>query len=361
MPLPAEQYAFLSSAIYDPLTPHKYIESDTRQYEVLYVSPPSATNYRGAVVRDITTKQLIVTNKGTDPLSGHDLIADYGMGMMGAPTQWPEAAATMRWALDYARKQQIPLSDVSTTGHSLGGAHAQLQAAMAGVHAKTFNAYGADTMAKRLGMDVDSAHERVVNHRMYHDPVSAIARPIGSTVDYMDHADYQRHQPGHWRAPLEELGAVATAHGISNFWDKQHNRPAAVFAHNYMQDLQRQRHPVLNLPPGVPMDLPMDLPLHQLAPHAALPSGHEQPLARNASADDIFNHLCAALETGNDQHFMQALMQAGQTDFCRELNAQAVERVNMEDRQFALQAQLQQAQQQLAAQQAQSHAKVLSR
>jgi len=61
MSLPSEQYAFLAQAIYDPLTAGSDIESDTRRYNVIYVSPPSATNYRGAVVRDGATGQLIVT------------------------------------------------------------------------------------------------------------------------------------------------------------------------------------------------------------------------------------------------------------------------------------------------------------
>src|SRR5690349_24228221 len=100
MPLPSEQYAFIAKTIYDPLRVDDEIKSNTHSYTVRYVSPPSATNYRGAVVQDQATGQLIVTNKGTDPTSIHDITADLAMGMMGAPTQWPEAASTMRWALD---------------------------------------------------------------------------------------------------------------------------------------------------------------------------------------------------------------------------------------------------------------------
>jgi len=354
MPLPAEQYAFLSSAIYDPLIPGTSIRSDADDYDILYVSPSSATNYRGAVVQDRETRQLIVTNKGTDPSNVHDAIADLSMGMMGASTQWPEAAATMRWALNYAHGNNIPLSKISTTGHSLGGAHAQLQATMYGIHAETFNAFGAATMARHLGMNVESAQEHVINHRMYHDPVSALAQPVGSTVEYMDYAEYQRHQPGHWREPLAELGAIGKAHGIANFWDKIHNQPAAVFAHNCMQDLQRQQHPVMDLPPGVPQDLP----LHKLSPHASMQQLHERPLTATASVDDIFDRLCTAAQHGNDDLFQQTLSQAAQTDVCRDFQAQAAERVDMQDRQLALESQLQQMQQQLA-QQTQTQAKVL--
>src|SRR5512142_2466601 len=111
MALPSEQYAFLAQAVYGPLTADTFIDSDVGHYKVLYVSAPSATNYRGAVVQDEATRQLIVVNKGTDPSNIHDITADLGMGMMGAPTQWPEAAQTMRWALRHAESKGIPTGD----------------------------------------------------------------------------------------------------------------------------------------------------------------------------------------------------------------------------------------------------------
>ncbi|MGF6711893.1 hypothetical protein QFZ41_002857 [Luteibacter sp. W1I16] len=345
MSLPSEQYAFLSHAVYAPLTAKTDIESDSRLYTVLYVSPPSPTNYRGAVLQDETTGQLIIANKGTDPSSIHDITADLGMGMMGAPTQWPEAAQTMRWALHHAEKSHIPVSDISITGHSLGGALAQLQAAMpesAGIHAETFNTYGARSMAEGLGLDVRAAEDRVVNHRMYHDPVSTLADSIGRSLDYMDHADYQRHKQG-GLSPVGEVGAVGRAHGIGNFWDKEGNQPAAVFAHNYMRDLHHR--PLDDLPRGVPLDL--SAPWHMLGEQqecAAMP-----PLAATADTDEMFDYLCKALEQ-DDQGFMEALRQIGQTDAAREFHMEAARQVDMEDRIAALEAQVQQAQEQQVSQ-----------
>jgi acetyl esterase/lipase len=345
MSLPSEQYAFLAQAIYDPLTAGNDIESDTRRYNVIYVSPPSATNYRGAVVRDGATGQLIVTNKGTDPSSIHDITADLGMGMMGAPTQWPEAAATMRWALQHAEKSHIPVSDISITGHSLGGALAQLQAAMpesAGIHAETFNTYGARSMAEGLGLDVQAAEDRVVNHRMYHDPVSTLADSIGRSVDYMDHADYQRHKLG-GLSPVGEVGAVGRAHGIGNFWDKESNQPAAVFAHNYMRDLHHR--PLDDLPRGVPLDL--SAPWHMLGEERE--RSRMPPLAVSAGMDEMFEYLCKAMEQ-DDEGFMEALRQVGQTDAAKEFHMEAARQVDMEDRIASLEAQVQQAQEQQVSQ-----------
>jgi hypothetical protein len=346
MPLPSEQYAFLAQAIYKPVTVDDDLKSDIRHYTVLYVSPPSATNYRGAVVRDEATRQLIVVNKGTDPSNIHDITADLGMGMMGAPTQWPEAARTMRWALGHAELENIPVSDISITGHSLGGALAQLQAAMpesAGVHAETFNTYGARSMAMspHLHLDAQAAEDRVINHRMYHDPVSKLADPIGRSVYYMDHADYQRHHQG-GLSPIGEVGAIAAAHGIGNFWNGDRNELAAVFAHNYMHDLNHR--PLDDVPRGVPMDL--SAPWHLLGQQERATT---PPLAATASTDEMFDYLCKAIDQ-DDRGFMEALRQIGQTHAAQEFHMQAAQQVGMEDRIAALETQLQQAQDQQVAQ-----------
>lgn len=338
MTLSSEQYAFLAHRIYEPLAIDDQLKSDTRNYTVLYVSPPSATHYRGAVVQDDTTLQIVVVNKGTDPFVVHDIIADMGMGVMGSPTQWPEAAQTMKWAIEHARQNHIPNEKISITGHSLGGALAQLQASMpqsSGIHAETFNTYGAFSMAKGPYMNLDpvSAQDRIVNHRMYHDPVSKAADSIGRTIDYMDQEDYRRHDKG-GLALLGDFKSVAKAHGISNFWDGHNNRPGAVFAHNYIHNLHQR--PFDNVLRGLSPDRTASVqePGQQERPAMA-------PLASTASTDDIFDHLCKALEY-DDEGFMNALRQVGQTQFAQEFHAETARQVDQEDRANALEAQIQQ-------------------
>lgn len=344
MSLPPEQYAFLASRIYDPVDIRKDLESDTRKYRVHYVSPPSATNYRGAVVQDLTSKQLIVLNKGTDPSSIHDILADVGMGAMGAPTQWPEAAATMREALAIAERQHLSPSAISATGHSLGGALTQLQAAAFGVHAETFNSYGVAAMAKKLGFDVAAAQQHVVNHRMYHDPVSTLATSIGSTVDYMDAEDYQRHA-SRGAHLMQEAGATLAGHGIGNFWDKQSNQPGAIFAHNYMLEMfERQRPMHERLPPGMPLNATLGDLFGDVGQPQSTP-GALQPPGRSGSMDAWSDHLYATLATGDDRAFRQALDRLPDSDISQQLHGHARHRVAMQDLQAELEQQLQLAQQ----------------
>ncbi|MDF4003891.1 hypothetical protein P3W33_10875 [Luteibacter sp. PPL552] len=353
----SEQRAFISTAIYDHPKIGQELRSDTSKYLVIYASPGSATNYYGAVLENDATSELIVVNKGTEPSNIHDIQADIAMIAMNMPSQWPEAANTMRWALDYAKQHNIPTSQISITGHSLGGALAQLQASMpeaAGIHAETFNAYGALSMARSLHANLDpaSAADRVVNHRMYHDPVSAVSKHVGRTVDYMDRDDYERHRQG-GSALLGEPKAILASHTVSNFWNQANNQPGNVFAHNYMKEFHHR--PLDDLPPGVPLDL--SIPFHLLGERrpASAP-----PLAVDASVDEMHDYLCKAA-TYDDASFMEALRQIGKTDFAQTFHAEAARQVDMEDRINDLESQLQQAREQPLAQAQQISGPVMSR
>ncbi len=82
----------------------------------------------------------------------------------------------MRWALDYASQNGLSTADVSATGHSLGGTAAQLLAATYGVHAETFNAYGAYSIAEHYGYNPDAAMGLVTSRR---DVLNPVSRPVG--------------------------------------------------------------------------------------------------------------------------------------------------------------------------------------
>lgn len=324
MPLPPEQYAFLSDRIYRPLSPGERVWSDSLRFEVRYLAPPSSTDYQGAVFQERASGQLIVVNAGTNPGNIHDLTTDIGMVMMGASTQWPEAAATLRAALRIAQQEGIPLSQISATGHSLGGAHAQLQAVQAGIHAETFNPYGGEKLARELRMDpyaLDRAEARVINHRMYHDPVS----------------------------PVAEVKAAVTlaAHDIANFWDAANNRATEVFTHNYLHDLHRT--PPQDRPNGLPLD-----PSLQDFRWGVSPDPRQQSPSPRASDAQLFEHLVATMRTGDEDAFWRSVTTVAHADSNREFRAQAIERVDTQDRERALALQVQQSQEQLAA--AQTHA-----
>jgi hypothetical protein len=303
-------------------------------------------------MEDVATGQLIVVNAGTNPGNIHDLTTDIGMVMMGASTQWPEAAATLRAALRIAQQEGIPLSQISATGHSLGGAHAQLQAVQAGIHAETFNPYGGEKLARELRMDpyaLDRAEARVINHRMYHDPVSPVAEVVGRVVAYMDRTDYQLHRMGGLNQAVAEVKAAVTlaAHDIANFWDAANNRATEVFTHNYLHDLHRT--PPQDRPNGLPLD-----PSLQDFRWGVSPDPRQQSPSPRASDAQLFEHLVATMRTGDEDAFWRSVTTVAHADSNREFRAQAIERVDTQDRERALALQVQQSQEQLAA--AQTHA-----
>ncbi len=84
------------------------------------------------------------------------------------------------------------------------------------------------------------------------------------------------------------------------------------------------------------------------------------PLPANASTNEMFDYLCHAAGQ-DDQSFMEALRNIGQTDAAREFQAEAVREIEMQDRIAALEAQLQQAQEQQMAQVQQIRGPVMSR
>ncbi len=77
-----------------------------------------------------------------------------------------------------AAKQGIPKDHVTVTGHSLGGALAQIEAAEFGLAGSTYNAYGAVSLRHH----VPEGGTAVTNYVLAGDPVSAASRHYG-TVD----------------------------------------------------------------------------------------------------------------------------------------------------------------------------------
>src|SRR5581483_6778072 len=141
----------------------------------------------------------------------------------------------MQQAMEYASVHSF--TDVSATGHSLGGSMAQLLATQYGIPAETFNAYGTYDLALGMGLDPDAAAGLVINNRDVFDPVSALSKQIGSDKMYMSETEYDSFRTGPLMGGMTGFQMLG-AHSISNFWNADTKRPGDLFTHNYWDDAQ---------------------------------------------------------------------------------------------------------------------------
>ncbi|MGH8146431.1 MAG: hypothetical protein ACREPY_08865, partial [Rhodanobacteraceae bacterium] len=150
------------------------------QYEVV-VTPVNdeSTGYQGMVLLDVKTHSLIVVDRGTK--GSTDLVVDAAMADQDVNLQWSDALSLAQQAADYAAANGI--TNIYTTGHSLGGSLAQMQAAYFGWKGVTFNPYGMDEIYNKLVQPGQapsiSSHADITNYRALFDLVSDSSTRIG--------------------------------------------------------------------------------------------------------------------------------------------------------------------------------------
>lgn len=151
-------------------------------YRVIEQVDNQVTGYQGTVYQRLDTGQVIVAHRGTEAV-GHDIATDLAMVAARTNVQAPEAIALTARAIEHARSESerrgTP-SDVIVTGHSLGGALAQVTAHHFDLKGETFNAYGAASLSRRIPEGGSS----VINHVMANDPVSAASPHYGEVRVY---------------------------------------------------------------------------------------------------------------------------------------------------------------------------------
>ena len=137
-------------------------KNDTKYHEVLKQAAgysyekgsPAPDGYK--VVKSIDNKDtgfhakvlakgndVIVAYRGTTLASIKDIKNDYAMARKNIPAQATDAIKVYDQV-----KQDYPNSDVTVTGHSLGGSLSQIVSSVRGCDAVTFNAYGTKDMFK---------------------------------------------------------------------------------------------------------------------------------------------------------------------------------------------------------------------
>jgi hypothetical protein len=157
------------------------------------VLPPfnGGNGFRAAAYRKNETGEIFIAFRGSEPF-------DYRPGYGGDIDTW--LPIFKQDSSPYGLKAQIaqaraftdrvlaqnPDSKVVITGHSLGGALAQIEAARTGHRGETFNAPGMAGVIAELNPGGRTDFSNITNHRREGDLVSKVGVAAGNTVVYSD-------------------------------------------------------------------------------------------------------------------------------------------------------------------------------
>lgn len=153
-----------------------------RDYKIIEHVNSSTTGYQGTSYQRLDTGQVFVAHRGTEAV-GQDIGTDMAMVALRVNSQIPEAIGLTSRAIEAAQRLSINKgmqAEVIVTGHSLGGALAQVTAHHFDLKGETFNAYGAASLSRRIPEGGSS----VINHVMANDPVSAASPHYGEVRAY---------------------------------------------------------------------------------------------------------------------------------------------------------------------------------
>ena len=163
---------------------NKKITIEGNDYKVLAVHNNRPSGYQGTVYQDLRTKEIIVAHRGTESPTADwfDAYTDWNMVAKSTNHQAADSEKLTRIAIEKAeefhrKNPELPKPAITHVGHSLGGAHVEIQAYRFGHEGATFNGYGAVGMhgVRKGGGDV-------TNYVKAADVVSAANAHYGKVV-----------------------------------------------------------------------------------------------------------------------------------------------------------------------------------
>lgn len=219
MTISTDEYAFLSSDVYENRFDGNSVEYRGRKFQIEDSAMDPFTGFYARTYSDLRTGETVVAFRGTDDFL--DAAVDGAMVSSRLDLQSFEAESYTRRAINAAAVRlgsgtAEPL--VSVTGHSLGGGLAQLNAERFGLRGETFNAYG--IVGLRGHEDVGGS--QVINHVRATDIVSAASAHFGEVRVYATEADIATLKAAGYPGPGAHLGHAISkdnisAHYISDF------------------------------------------------------------------------------------------------------------------------------------------------
>ena len=185
-PLTALQLALFSDAAYGSAT----AVAGYNEISLGTFSSQQGSGFGAKAFLDNSGSRIVLAFAGTDDLL--DLIGADSAFLKSQPTDTLKSYVSYATTVVQFLAEKNPGVEITFTGHSLGGAIAQIIAKATGSNATTFDAPGAKQFLPYLTTELSllpplpkpSGTQQITNYRVYGDLVSTVGTQLGATKTY---------------------------------------------------------------------------------------------------------------------------------------------------------------------------------